>query len=1008
MDADSRKAFYNARTLQLEARKRVAEKLVKVMFGQGLQRNGRVFQHMAVRLFEHDDDGPFQLLTGMRRVPVDIKEFLESPDFLGGVELELWPQIKNDLLTINSDYLTGNPQVTEYIDSGGTGCHAKGTRVVMYDGTTKAVENVRVGDQIMGPDSKPRTVLALARGRESMARISPNKGDPFVVNLGHILPLRRTRKTNAKTDNLAGTVVNITVRDYLSQSSTFKHLHKLWRTGCDFPLGSAHPLTIPPYILGSWLGDGHTGGAQITNIDPEVIDAWREYAQQLGGSLHTNGITHTVQGPCAHWDENPMRSALKDLNVLGEKHVPVAYLAASREDRLSLLAGFLDADGSLSCNGFEFSQRQGAVSRTIIRLARSLGFRVTTRLKRVSGTDYVRGFISGSHVHEIPTRIARKRAQPGNSNRAHDVEGFTVTILPEEDYYGFALDGDHLYLTDDFFVHHNTGKTLKASVTNAYQLYLLHCVESPQKMYGQAASTPIVFSMASSNIATTRDVLFRPFYDIVSAMPFFRKYTKWNKDKKSVLEFSNGLRVEPVSATTQGIIGRAVISAHIDEANYMAVVRGSARSAQGDGRRGVYDQAEQFYRAVTNRRASRFTSPIPAPGVIILSSSTRHTDDFLDRRISEVRTVVNPDGSVGERGVVVFRHKQYDVQPQERFSGERFRLLVGTAEYPSRVLNDSDKPGRDYPELGHIESIPIEYLYRFKHRPEDALRDVCGISTVNLSPFITQRHKIMEAVERWRAGGYTHAVARANVDLVDHGMPMVVPDMLDIDTTTRRFAHIDLSKNKDRCGIAVVRIDGFIPVPVSPGLYERLPNFVVEFAVSIQPSQAKELDYAAVRNWVVSLKHDHDIPVSSITYDGFNSTESVQALRRIGINSQVISMDRDDQAYQALRRALYEDRIAIPASGPDDENLLVLELTQLDQDQKTGKVDHPPKGSKDLADAVAGACWSALRSRHYRSEIYYCDAEGTRLTARQIKNLEDRKNIYVMGSASAKEGTNTE
>lgn len=544
-----------------------------------------------------------------------------------------------------------------------------------------------------------------------------------------------------------------------------------------------------------------------------------------------------------------------------------------------------------------------------------------------------------------------------------------------------------------------TGKTMKAAVTQAYQLYCLHCFKKPKQFFGQAETTPIVFTMVSSNLTTTRDVLFRPFMDIVTGMPFFRRYTRWNTDKTSVLEFDNGIRVEPVAATNQGIIGRAIISAHIDEANYMAVVQGSQRTVLGDGRRGLYDQAEVFYRAVKLRRKSRFATKLPVPGMIILSSSTRHTDDFLDRRIDEVRSVESYDKRAGatvkgEPGVLVFRHRQYDVQPAHRFSSERFNLLVGTAEYGTRILREGERAGFDYPADARVESVPMDYYYEFKHRPEDALRDVCGISTVNLSPFISQRSKILDAVRRWREGGNSHPVRLANVDLVDHGMPVIVPDKLDADTTTPRFAHIDLSKTGDRCGIAVVRVEDFVELQVDAGVWERLPRFVVEIAVSIQPSQARELDMAEVRNWIVSLNQEYDVPLYAVTYDGFNSAESIQALRKIGIRSGVISMDRDAEAYETLKRALYQDRLAFP-----DNDILIRELTQLDKNEQTGKIDHPVKGSKDISDAVAGAVYRAATSRLYRSETYYTDGKGNRVKkAQETDSAPRRRRMVVFGS----------
>lgn len=55
-----------------------------------------------------------------------------------------------------------------------TGCHAKGHGILMHDGSIKAVEDIIIGDLLMGPDSLPRTVLALARGRQEMRQVIPN------------------------------------------------------------------------------------------------------------------------------------------------------------------------------------------------------------------------------------------------------------------------------------------------------------------------------------------------------------------------------------------------------------------------------------------------------------------------------------------------------------------------------------------------------------------------------------------------------------------------------------------------------------------------------------------------------------------------------------------------------------------------------------------------------------------------------------------------------------------
>ena len=73
-----------------------------------------------------------------------------------------------------------------------TGCHAKGSKIMLHSGETVKVEEVKEGDALMGPDSKPRVVKRLVRGQSEMYEIEPTKGDKFVVNGGHVMVLEAT------------------------------------------------------------------------------------------------------------------------------------------------------------------------------------------------------------------------------------------------------------------------------------------------------------------------------------------------------------------------------------------------------------------------------------------------------------------------------------------------------------------------------------------------------------------------------------------------------------------------------------------------------------------------------------------------------------------------------------------------------------------------------------------------------------------------------------------------
>ena len=162
-----------------------------------------------------------------------------------------------------------------YLFYGPAGCHAKGTQVIMFDGSFKNVEDLQVGDLLMGPDSNPRKVLELVRGSEEMFEITPTKGDSFVINKNHILHL-----TPTCTNEAIKFPINVNLGTFIEKSTIpLQERFKLTRTnGIHFP--STKTLSLPPYILGLWLGDGNSRDPGLTNIDPEVIDIWTAFAKE--------------------------------------------------------------------------------------------------------------------------------------------------------------------------------------------------------------------------------------------------------------------------------------------------------------------------------------------------------------------------------------------------------------------------------------------------------------------------------------------------------------------------------------------------------------------------------------------------------------------------------------------------------------------------------------------------------------------------------------------------------
>jgi len=337
-------------------------------------------------------------------------------------------------------------------------CLGRGTPVLMYDGSTKKVEDVVVGDKLMGDDSTPRTVKSTTSGYEQMYRVVPVKGDPYVVNESHILSLKMSCAAGGKEK---GEKVDISVREYMERSNHFKHYAKGYRVGVDF---EEKEVPLDPYYLGIWLGDGNNKDQSISNPEEEIL----EYLYSLGEERGLHVYADTQEGKCPliklvkkEGLYNNLLDSLRELELINNKHIPHIYKANSKENRLQLLAGLLDTDGYY-CNGYyEIMSNNSVLKDDILYLAKSLGFAAYYKEKeaKLENWDeprtYYRISISG-HVDEIPCKVERKQAEPRKQKKDVLSTGITLEKLEVDEYFGFEIDGNRRFLLGDFTVTHNT------------------------------------------------------------------------------------------------------------------------------------------------------------------------------------------------------------------------------------------------------------------------------------------------------------------------------------------------------------------------------------------------------------------------------------------------------------------------------------------------------------------------------------------------------------------------
>jgi hypothetical protein len=356
-------------------------------------------------------------------------------------------------------------------------CLGKDTPVRMFDGSVKMVQDITVGELLMGDDSTPRKVLSTCTGKEKLYKVIQDNGDDYVVNASHILSLKTTEN---KGFYQKGQIIDINIEEYINKSNDFKTRFHGYKVGVEYP---EQELSVNPYYLGLWLGDGNSSGTMLYTKDQEIMDFNEEEAEllELTHKVYTdprNGV-QTVKIIGEGKKDNHLRQKMIQLGVLKNtknsenyKHIPQCYLINSRENRLKLLAGLMDSDGHTrnDLTNYTITQVNKELSYNILELVRSLGYKasITEVTKYASNTEaknkgiYYTIYFSGNNYEDLISfmRINRKKCNKGIS-RSSECTRIKFEDLGEGDYYGFEIDGNHRFLLGDFTVTHNTALALE-------------------------------------------------------------------------------------------------------------------------------------------------------------------------------------------------------------------------------------------------------------------------------------------------------------------------------------------------------------------------------------------------------------------------------------------------------------------------------------------------------------------------------------------------------------------
>lgn len=482
-----------------------------------------------------------------------------------------------------------------------------------------------------------------------------------------------------------------------------------------------------------------------------------------------------------------------------------------------------------------------------------------------------------------------------------------------------------------------TAKSTLAVYSTAWSLYQLSLFTRPHQEFGLDPSSEIVIIFQSINARTARSVDYERFKALIDGSPYFRELFPYDRRVESELRFPNRIIVRPVTGDVTGAIGQNVIGGVIDEVNHMARVERSTRSIDG----GSYDQAVALYNSIVRRRKSRFMRRGRLPGLLLLVGSKRYPGQFTDQRVAAART---------DATIYVYEKRTWDVLPEDRFSGKWFSVFIGDTRRQPRILRD----GESLCEIDRALElrVPFEYLEDFQRDIHEALREIGGVSTLATHPYLVNREAVAACIGRRES-----VLSRTTVDFSTQGLAAHCSRITS--PAEPRWIHVDLAVTADAAGIACGHVSEFVKISRGDKI-ELLPQVQIDFTLRVMPPQNGEISFSRIREMLYNLTAN-GLNIRWVSFDGFQSTDSIQQLRIRGYQSGVRSVDRTTEPYDVLKAALYDGRV----NAPSDPHLLH-ELLSLEMDYERGKIDHPPGGSKDVADSLA----AVVHGLTYRRETW--------------------------------------
>jgi hypothetical protein len=456
-----------------------------------------------------------------------------------------------------------------------------------------------------------------------------------------------------------------------------------------------------------------------------------------------------------------------------------------------------------------------------------------------------------------------------------------------------------------------SGKDYCSTISVSYIVYLLLCLKDPATYYGKPPGDSIDILNVAINAQQASNVFFKGFKTRIDRSPWFvGKY----EAKASEVKFDKSITVHSGHSERESWEGYNVIVVVLDEISGFAIENTTGHDQAKTGE-AIYD----MYRASV---ASRF----PDFGKVILLSFPRFKNDYIQTHyesvIAEKETVIRsilmkmdenlPDHTEGNEITVEWEEDH-----------------IKSYLYPKTYA--IKRPTWDINPTKKIEDFKVDF-YR---NSLDALGRFACMPPEAVDAFFKSREKIEKAFYKM------------NIAVDQFGR---LEEWFQPEKDKEYFIHVDLAQKHDHCAVALAHVNHWVNVKVTSDYSQPAPIVEVDAVRFWTPTADKSVDFTEVKDYILSLK-TRGFNIRVCTFDRWNSHDMMQQLKQYGINTELLSVAK--KHYDDMAMIVAEERVSGPAI-----KLLIDELLQLRI--MRDKVDHPRKGSKDLADAVCGAIFNSI------------------------------------------------